>query len=149
MNAEHIRTSRPVKETRLVTAFQWMVSAALLFPTVGGVVVLVASSVTSWSPTELLLWSPRLLELLFVFTILGGLVSGAYWPVFNGHSTAREQALFAPRRRSAMMLSVGLALYGVHSLLNVTTVTDLLQNTFVVGSAMLVCIYMYAYEVGG
>lgn len=149
METDHIQTSRPYGETRLVTAFQWAVTAALLYFTAGSGLVLLVSAVTTWPPTELILWSPPLLQLLFVFVVSIGLVSGAYWPVFNGQTKAREVALYAPRRKSAMMLSGGLALYWFPSLWKVITVTDLLQNMFVAGSAILICIYMYAYDVGG
>lgn len=148
MKVEHIRTSQPASVTRLVTAFQWAATAALGFPTVGSGLVLVASSMTSQPPTDLLLWSPELLEVLFVVALSVGFVSGAYWPVFNGHSRAREEALLAPRRQSTMVLYGGLALYVLVSLMYVTTVTDLLQNLFAVGSVMLVCTYLYTYDVG-
>ncbi|MDS0243738.1 MULTISPECIES: hypothetical protein [unclassified Haloferax] len=149
METKQIQTSRPYGETRLVTASQWAVTAALFFPTAGSGLILLVSAVTSWTPAELLLWSPQLLQLLFVFAVLIGFVSGAYWPVFNGQTKAREVALYTPRRKSAKMLSGGLALYWVISLWEVITVTDLLQNMFVAGSAILICIYMYAYDVGG
>ena len=98
MKAEHIRTSQPASVTRLVTAFQWAAAAALVFPTVGSGLVLVVSSVTNQSPTDLLLWTSELLGVLFVVVLSVGFVSGAYWPVFNGHSKAHEEALLAPRR---------------------------------------------------
>ena len=148
METDHIQTSRPYGETRLVTAFQWAVTTALLFPTAGSGLVLLVSAVTNWTPAELVLWSPQLLQLLFVFAVLIGFVSGAYWPVFNGQTKAREVALYGPRRKSGMILSGSLALYWFISLWKVITVTDLLQNMFMAGSAMLVCIYMYAYDVG-
>lgn len=148
METEQIQTSRPYTETRLVTAIQWAVTAALLYFTAGSGLVLLVSAVTSWSPAELILWSPQLLQLLFVFAFLIGFVSGAYWPVFNGQTKAREVALYTPRRKSAKMLFGGLALYWFPSLWKVITVTDLLQNMFVAGSAILICIYLYAYDVG-
>ena len=148
MTTASVHPSHPAPVTRLTTAFQWAVAAALLFPTVGSGLVLAVSAVTSWAPIELVLWSPRLLELLYVGTICVGFVSGAYWPVFSGHSKAREEALFVPRRRSAMLLSGGLALYVLLSLISVTTVTDLLQNLFAVGAILFVGTQLYAYDVG-
>jgi hypothetical protein len=147
MFVERLSIARPAPLTRLFTTIQWVLTAGVLYFTLGSAAVLVVSEITPLSTTTLLFWHPEFLPITLTTAIGLGAICGAFWPVFNGDSDQRENNLLGPRYRCAQLLALGTACCIPISLLGVFTVTDWLTNVFALGGSLLVLVYTYAYDV--
>lgn len=140
--------AQPAPLTRLFTTVQWVLTAGVLYFTLGSAAVLVVSEITPLSTMTLLFWHPEFLPMTLTTAISMGTIGGAFWPVFNGDSDQREIDLLGPRYRCTQLLALGTACCIPISLLGVFTISDWLTNVFALGGSLLVLVYTYAYDVG-